>query len=359
MWRGLALGILLLMSGHRLAAQEPWSVGMRGQYGFIWPHRPSNWVQVEGHTWSAEIFADRALSGMAAWHHDYPGLRYGIGVQYTDMANPQLIGTTVRVLPHAYVPFVQGGHGALGLRGGWGLGWVEKPFDRRDNAKQIALGSHLNLAIHLMLEYRHTWGRHALGAGISLDHLSNGSYRQPNLGVNLLNVNLAYSYALGTAPPIVGVADTTAMALNKGREQLVVGSFAISETEQPHTGQYTVYSLSGHVRWRRTRKSSFGAGVDLFNKGALRTLDTGLGDGGRAALTQAGLHGGWTLHFGQGEFLFQMGAYVHTPVPDAAAVYHRIGLRLRSGRHLLWNLSLKSHYAVADHLEFGVGYAWR
>jgi hypothetical protein len=39
-------------------------------------------------------------------------------------------------------------------------------------------------------------------------------------------------------------------------------------------------------------------------------------------------------------------------------VYQRIGIRYRTGRHLLWNMSLKSHYAVADHWEFGVGYRW-
>ena len=356
MVRRWTAGVLPLLLGAHALAQQPWHVGLRGQYGFIWPHRPSNWVQVEAHTRSLELFAERGLSGEAAWHAHYPGARYGVGLAWSDMGNPERIGTVLRALPYAYVPFVQGAHGTFGLRGAWGVGWVERPFDRRENLKQIAIGSHLNLAIQLMPEYRRAWGRHTLGMGLSLDHLSNGSYQLPNLGINQLHLNLAYVRALGTPPAIVVAPDT--LPVPRGREFLLVGAMGASETEQPLTGRYPVYSLSGHVRWRVSHKSSVGGGMDLFNKGALFTLAPELADDGRLALTQAGLHGGWTLHFGQGEFIMQMGAYLHTPVPDAAAVYHRVGLRYRSGRRWLWNLSLKSHYAVADHLEFGVGYRW-
>ncbi len=340
-----------------LTAQDMLYVGARAQYGFIWPHRPSNWILVEGHTRSLEVFAERGLRGTAPWHGNYPGLRYGLGVQYTDMANPALIGAAVRLLPYASVPIVQGKRGALCFRGGWGLGWIERPYDRRENPKQIAIGSRINLAIHIMMEYRLEIGRTALSAGISLDHWSNGSYRLPNVGINLPNLNVAVARRFGETPSSEAIPDT-AWSTSKRREQLVVGGFSINERLLPHSGQFTAYSLSGHVRWRVSPKSSFGGGLDLFNKATLVTLHPELEGSGRLALTQAGMHGGWTMHFGKGEFIMQMGAYLYTPRPDEAAVYHRTGIRYRTGRHLLWNVTIKSHYAVADHLEFGIGYRW-
>jgi hypothetical protein len=112
------------------------------------------------------------------------------------------------------------------------------------------------------------------------------------------------------------------------------------------------------VQWRTGVRSAFSAGADLFNKGSLATAHTELQGRGRLASTQAGLHGGYALLLGQGEIFLQMGAYVITPVEDDAPVFHRLGGRLRIGRHLMANIALKSHYAVADHWEFGFGYRW-
>src|SRR5690606_33873113 len=100
-------------------------------------------------------------------------------------------------------------------------------------------------------------------------------------------------------------------------------------------------------------------GLDLFNKGSLASVDPELADGDRWALTQLGVHGGYALVLGRGELFLQMGVYVHSPVPDEEPVFHRIGGRYHSGRRLVWHMALKSHYAVADHWEFGAGYRWR
>jgi hypothetical protein len=38
--------------------------------------------------------------------------------------------------------------------------------------------------------------------------------------------------------------------------------------------------------------------------------------------------------------------------------YHRLGLRYQFKEHLLLNLVLKSHWARADYIEYGIGYVF-
>jgi hypothetical protein len=331
---------------------QPWVLGARGHFGFLWPHRPAAWYLVDGHSTAVEIYGERKFNGDRPWHHIYPGAGYGFGAMYSPMSRRDVIGGGIRLVPYLHLPFVSGDHSSFGMRLGWGLGYILKPFDRRDNIKQIATGTRVNTAIQLMLEYRLDLGRMRLSTGASIDHWSNGSVRLPNLSLNL-GVAYALHEHVATAPAPAPVA-----VERRSREHSIVGAFGISEVGRPLSGQFSVYSVVGQTQWQVTSRSSFSAGFDIFNKGDLRTLYPELEDRGRLSHTQFGLHGGWALGFGRGELLLQMGAYAYTPKPDEDIVFHRLGMRYRIGRSLMAHVALKSHWAVADHWEWGIGYRW-
>lgn len=354
---GAILSFALGLAAFDVIAQQPWAIGARGDYGFLWPHRPSSWILVEGHAPAVELFAERQVSGNQHWHHDYALPSYGIGVLYTGMANSDRIGAGVRVLPYLFLPFAQRERSAFGIRIGWGVGYIAKPFDRTENAKQIAIGSRINTAIQIMPEYHREDGRLAFRFGIGLDHWSNGSFRLPNLGLNYLSANLGVRYQLGTpavAVPRPMVGDPLELLCEWS---VVISAFA-SETARPLSGQYSVFSIVGQRQWQLSPKSHIMAGVDLFNKGSLVTVHPEMKEKDRAAYTQLGVHGGYALGFGRAELYLHMGAYAYSPVEDEAPLFHRVGMRYRTGERLIWNMALKSHYAVADHWEFGVGYRW-
>lgn len=341
-----------------LVAQQPWAIGARGHYGFLWPHRPSSWILVEGHASAVEVFAERRVSGDRQWHHDHALPSYGMGVLYTGMANPERIGTAVRVLPYLFLPFARHDGPCFGIRLGWGVGYIAKPFDRVGNTKQIAIGSRINTAIQLMPEYHHDTGRLALRAGIGIDHWSNGSFKLPNLGLNYLSMSVGASYALSAPASAVPMHALSGQRDPRLREWSIVGAFAVNETARPLSGQHAVFSFMGQRQWQVSDKSHLMAGIDAFNKGSLATVHPEMEGRDRLAYTQLGVHGGYALGFGRGEVFLHAGAYVYTPVEDEAPFFHRLGCRYRTGRHLVWNISLKSHYAVADHWEFGMGYRW-
>jgi len=354
--RGFVFAILTLqvIAG---AAQQPWSIGVRGHYGFLWAHRPASWILVEGHAGASELFVERRVEGDKAWHRSFKLPRYGVLVLHTRMANPERIGSAIGVAPYLSLPLVEGNHVSFNLRLGWGVGYIAKPFNRRENTKQIAIGSRINAAIQIMPELRIDAGRLALHAGIGVNHWSNGSVKQPNLGLNFISASLGASYALGKAPPERTVTETPGYERER-REFSVVGAFGMSEGGRPLNGQRSVYSLSGDASWRVGAKGALSGGIDVFNKGDLPTVLLELEGKSRAELTQAGVHVGASLLMGRGELLLHCGAYLITPAPDDAPVYQRLGMRYRAGKHLLASLCLKTHFATADHWELGIGYRW-
>ena len=358
-WR-LCLALFLFATGataqDSTIVQRAFTFGARAHYGFLWPHRPSAWYLVQGHADAIEVFAERRFRGTGSWERFYNGPGYGFGVMYSGMANPDVIGGGLRFIPYLHLPFVRGDRGCFGMRLGWGVGYIFKPFHRTENFKQITTGTRINTAIQLMFEYRIDLQRFRLSTGLSIDHWSNGAVKLPNLGSNLISLNLGLGYRINDRSEKVAI-DTSAFT-KRPREQSVVAAFGISEVARPLSGQYSAFSLNAQTQWQVTPKSSFAAGIDVFNKGSMRTVHPELRDQQRIAHTQFGVHGGWALGFGRGELLLQMGAYVFTPYPDESPLFHRLGMRYRIGDRWIAHVGLKSHWAVADHWEWGFGYRW-
>ncbi|HRH38258.1 MAG TPA: hypothetical protein PK760_07930, partial [Flavobacteriales bacterium] len=222
---------------------------------------------------------------------------------------------------------------------------------------QIAIGSRINTALQIMPELRVDLGRAALHFGVAVDHWSNGSFQIPHLGLNFLSVSAGASFALHPSPQNVSIIDTTAFERSH-REFLVIGAIGFSETGRALNGRSPVASFVADASWRKGHKGALSAGIDVFNKGDLVTVNPSLADASRASLTQMGVHGGGALLMGRAELLLQIGAYIITPVPDDAWSYQRIGGRYRIGDHLVAGIALKTHFASADHWEFGIGYRW-
>lgn len=354
--RARSAAAALLLTGS-LAAQQPWSIGARGHYGFLWAHRPASWILVEGHAGASELFVERQVRGDRPWHGAYRMPRYGLLLLHTRMANPERIGDAIGLAPYLMLPLAGGERLTFGLRLGWGVGYVARPFDRRANTRQIAIGSRINTAIQVMPELRYAAGRLALHAGLGVSHWSNGSAKQPNLGLNFISLAVGAAYALGAVQPLQASAEPAGYERER-REFTVVAAGGVSESGRPLNGQKGVLSLSGDASWRVGRKGAWCVGADVFSKGDLDTVHEELAGASRARYTQAGVHGGGALLMGRGELLFHFGAYALTPVADDAPVYQRIGGRYRIGRRLLASICLKTHFATADHWEFGLGYRW-
>ncbi len=75
---------------------------------------------------------------------------------------------------------------------------------------------------------------------------------------------------------------------------------------------------------------------------------------------QEGIKIGYALRIGSLELPLEFGRYVHTLCKETTGNYfHRIGLRYYLKNNLLVNFTLKTHWAVADYWECGIGYVFK
>jgi len=110
-----------------------------------------------------------------------------------------------------------------------------------------------------------------------------------------------------------------------------------------------------YVPWM---KYSFGAGIDVFydqSLGPNKVGDLG-GTYSESDLYQLGLHVGFYSRYSKLNILMQLGTYLHANYYKYTRIYSRIGIRYEIYNNLLLNFSLKAHRAIADYLEWGIGY---
>ncbi|MBX7093469.1 MAG: acyloxyacyl hydrolase [Flavobacteriales bacterium] len=355
--RSLILFAILLHS--LIASAEPdstWSFGFRPQYGFLIAHRPSMVHLIQHHIPSFELYAERSL-GKKDWHKNFGYPSHGVAFYAGNLANPQLIGNGFALIHYANLHFIRKTSFEWNIRLGTGVGYVTKPFDRLENNKNNAIGTHFNgiMSIQTQLLFKH---QHLdYGFGISMLHFSNGSFKMPNLGINMPAVFLDARYHFGKADyPKKGSYELP--AFTKSVYAAVLFSGGTRELGAPDGPKYGCLSLESFAAFRFSRKFSVLGGIDVMNNGSLRTAyhtEFGVWDS-KWDFTQAGVMAGLEMNMDQLKISFQWGNYVMSKYKGDGPFYHRLAIRYFFGNNIIAQVALKTHFAKADYLEAGIGY---
>jgi hypothetical protein len=123
--------------------------------------------------------------------------------------------------------------------------------------------------------------------------------------------------------------------------------------------RYNAATLSGTWFFASSKKHVWGIGSDLFYDNSLSVKNGQLyGDYSKAADFRPGIHGAWMLEVNRLGILANIGFYPYTAYKNDGNFYHRIGLRYGFG-NLIACLQLKTHYARADFVEWGIGWNFK
>ena len=132
------------------------------------------------------------------------------------------------------------------------------------------------------------------------------------------------------------------------------------EIYPPDNGKFFSASLIVSRKHKVSHKSRIGYGADVFYDDALNTLieiqDKAPSD---VAPFRAGVHFCYELLISRVSAIFNYGLYVVDPYGGQGLQYHRIGLRYSVNENLLLNLSMKTHFAKAEYVEWGLGWRFR
>jgi hypothetical protein len=327
------------------------SISAQADYGFLVGHHAEMQRLSTRHFPSFRIYLAHQTSGKKLWHRYYNYPEVGIGVYFSPLTYSEELGHAVSVFAYFDRPLGNNGWKTFRIRFGFGPGYLSSKFDAKTNNQNIAIGTHWNIFLLFELQKEFRLSKNLdLRAGLGIAHFSNTSIQLPNLGLNLPSVQLALKYKIGRQdindeeiPEPIYKVWTHEITASVGRRQSEIIN---AKAHVLNLRYLAIYSL--------TFKSALAASADLFlNKAEEFKYEYQYIDDS----FQAGIAAGYVLNLEQFQFMLQWGAYLYNKNPDFAWYYHRVGFKWIASEHLLLNVSLRTEWARARNLEFGLG--WR
>lgn len=331
--------------------------GLGAHYGFLAYHHKNMRALASDHIKGVELEVSFRCGGNKNWHQFYRFPHYGVSLTALDLGSPEYLGTGMALYPFIRFPLLGGNKYQLHLRTGAGLGFVEKIFDPVLNNKATAIGSHVNAFINLRLSsYIRIYKGLVLDFGLGLSHFSNGGSKKPNRGINIPTLNLSFIYEMGHNTPIVKDSSQYTYPRHSFFSILSGGGAQLSK---PGGQTYAAASLQTFYDFRATKKSSFGAGIDLmyFAGNREKFRRDSLPVGNPFENIQVGGKVFYQFNMHRLMLPLELGFYAYSKDKSVGFMYHRIGVRYMATKHLLLNITLKTHFAVAEYIEWGLG--WR
>ncbi|PNQ73921.1 deacylase [Hanstruepera neustonica] len=314
---------------------------------------------IKGHPEGFILSWNKKTFGNQDWEQRYWYPDYGVSFAYQNLKN-DVLGNNYSLYAHYNFYFLKRN---LMLRIGQGLAYTTNPYDKVDNHKNIAFGSRLLSSTYLMLNYKkeRILDRFGLQAGVSLIHYSNANVKAPNTSVNSITFNVGVTYNLDEEDAEYIKTITKEKFTERIKYNLVFRS-GVNESDVVGSGQFPFYIVSAYADKRLGYKSAVQLGVDAFFSKFLDELiyyqsvafpeENVSGD---EDYKRVGLFAGHELFINKMSVVTQLGYYVYYPFDFEGRTYIRVGLKRYFGDKWFGALTLKSHGAKAEAVEFGVG----
>ncbi|TVZ15317.1 acyloxyacyl hydrolase [Maribacter sp. MAR_2009_72] len=328
-------------------------------YGSIILHNPDISHLITSHPAGVILSYNRKTYGAEEWEelYNYPDLGYSFIYQNS---NNQTLGDAFGLYAHYNFYFFRRN---VQLRIGQGIAYATNPYDKQTNFRNNAYGSDFLSSTYLMFNFHKENIVAGLGfkAGISLIHYSNANFRAPNTSTNTLAFNAGFVYDLDGGKELEYVYREKEKMTEPLRFNLALRS-GINESDVIDSGQYGFVVLSAYADKRLGRKSAIQLGVDAyfsnFLKELIRFQSIAFPENNVAAnddYKRVGMFIGHELFINKLSVIAQLGFYVYYPFDFEGRMYNRIGLKRYFGNKVFGVMTLKSHGAKAEAVEFGIG----
>lgn len=332
---------------------ESYKFSLTGQadYGFLIGHHQEVQRLSTRQFPSYRVYFAHQTSGKKEWHRKYLNPEVGVGMYYSPLTNSKEVGQAYALFAFTSLPLGKNGWHNLHLRFGMGPGLITSKFNAQDNNQNVAIGTNVNLFILFeLLEEIRLSKNLDLTVGIGLVHFSNSGFQKPNLGFNLPSVQLGLKYQIGTQELNQG----TLTDIDSSKwDQEVIFAYGRRQTKM-EMAKSNIYNLRYLATYSLTFKSKIIGSADLF----FNIADNVSEDFRKVEDSfQAGIALGYALNFEQFQLMLQYGFYLYNNNPNYKNYYHRLGIRWFATEHFLLNMSLRTEWASAKNLEFGLG--WR
>ena len=293
---------------------------------------------------------------------NYPEI--GFGLFYNSFGNSDIFGYGLSGYGYIQNNFINSAKFSLRSKVALGLGFVNKPYHQDENPYNHVFGSTLNVYINLGLFARYNISpRWAISSNLSINHLSNGSIKKPNHGINTVTFGAGVEYALNknSEPQLLGGGRAPR---SNARDVVFFMSIGRSQRSLYKPSYYPAMSLNINHLWWVSKKTAWGIGVDAIYYGAAPyeySEDNSAFSGNDDQFSNADkmygcLFGSYNFRFNHTQIFVHIGAYVLYAIKPLLAIYPRVGVRQQILKNLYANFSIKASFFKAEFIEFGLGY---
>lgn len=314
---------------------------------------------MKGYPVTYELNVSKPTLGNKLWHRENNLPEVGITLQCLDYRNPSQLGYAYTAAPYIEIPLNEKEKASrVIMRLAWGATYITKCFDIHTNHKNIAIGTHVNAFV----QFRWLWQlkineRLSFEPGFTFTHASNGKFRHPNLGLNIVSLSGGLNYLIPSShKPEVNRIDSSASVRSKN-EVLLYAAPGINQrligTEQLNT---LVVTAMYQRNVRNTHK--FALGLDAFydqNYMIDYELEHNKKPEGIDKFRLA-VKAGYSYNVGRISFPIEVGYYVFQKSKPDGNIVSRLGVRYYSASGLVASFGLRTHFAVAYTFEYGLGY---
>lgn len=360
----LRLFILLLVKLNVFSQNTiEYSNYIKGQvhFGYIMQHRNSMSHLINGHIYGVELNWANQTSGNKLWHHENNFPEAGLALHFYSLANPTQLGQLIGIAPYYDIALNKiAKTSRLHLRLSCGASYSTQKFDPILNHKNNVVSSSLNAFVNFKWYYKiQLTNKIRLDAGLNFAHASNGRFKTPNLGINLLTIHSGLTVSLNKqSKQTEKTIDSTYLDKSK-HECYGIIALGINENDPPGGNKYLAQSYLLGYNFNKRNTHKFGAGIDVFYcqniiYEMIATENRSFNN--KINYVQIGSRLSYAYTIGQLSLPIEIGYYLHSKYKGNGLFYHRIGLRYQLKNNLLFTFSLKSHWAVAHYFEYGIGY---
>ena len=330
----------------------------KGLYGFIYPHSSFIEYVLDRNIHGAEILLSTASTGHHNYEYMYRYPRYGAGYNYTNFGDKDVLGNAHALFAFCEVPFYRSKNRLnVNYKLDFGLAYNTVVYNIYENPLNHSISSRFNgfVGFDFNATYR-LFNRNHVKIGFELTHYSNGKAKSPNLGINAVTMTAAYLYDL---KPSRSIENRLSYKQKQDRHMIdLVWNNGRKRDDMLNEKLYYISTFVTDYYYCFSPKYGIGGGMDFFYDASLAPTKEFEEEVEASSKDnyQFGAHLGAVARYRNFGVHLGAGHYIHAPYHKYTAIYSRFGMRYAIKGKVILNFTIKAHYAIADYIEWGIGY---
>lgn len=337
---------------------SPFELGIEGHVGFVLKHTPKLDPIKTGTPFGFQLYFNRNTTGTKKWHQIYKYPSYGGSLVVLNMGNKSILGNAIVGLAYMQFHFLKYRTSSVSWRFGPGIAYCPTVWNAETNPLNKAVSAHVNFSMQTQFAFHQEINpRMKLKAGVGMTHISNGSIKKPNLGINIPTASIAVFYNPFSSK-VIYRRDSVKPIINKKIQINVAYLVSFSRLDSTSKKIYPAHLVSIYLSKRINYKNSILLGVEgIYDYALGAEIEKQKNWGGTPSETveRVSLILGHELTISKFALTSQFCAYVYRPFKTKSWAYQRFQLKYYISKNIFVGCSLRTHFATADGIEYSTG----